>query len=166
MGTLQSLSNKLDTLRRELSGEISSPTSIPYALGESMKQETKQNFEDEAYGNNGTKEKWPDRRLERLLKYPKLNYTGKLKRSFTTKVKRLSSKSANIILFSSSPYAQIQQEGLQGGGTPTRKPPYATKPLRLGTKPLPRKFMGIGKRSVANFHATISRKVRKIMSKF
>lgn len=158
MATLDDLSRKFNAIRKECS------RAIPNALGRDMLEETKQNFADEAYGNDGVKRRWPDRRFEKWLNYPKLDYKGKLKRSFKYSILRLSSKSVNVILSSSSPYAQIQQEGLQGSGNPVRRPPYSTKTLKLGTKPLARKFMGIGKRSVLQFRETISRHLRKVMS--
>lgn len=156
MATLEDLHRKFAKLRQECS------TAIPNALGRDMLEETKQNFADEAYGNDGTKEKWPDRGQEQYLRYKKLDYTGKLKRSFKYSLLK-TGKSTTIRFGSSSPYAKIQQEGLQGSGRPVRRPPSSTKFVRLGTKPWPRKFMGIGKRSVNTFNRTIKRHLDRIM---
>ena len=45
---------------------------LPAKLGASMLEETRTNFRNESYGNDDVRERWPERRYEDKLTYPKL----------------------------------------------------------------------------------------------
>lgn len=135
---------------------------LPDALGQVMYEETQENFNRQEYGNDDLQEKWRNRTYEQYLNYPKLNYTGRLKRSFSWSKISKSKHGVTIKFGSSSSYAKIQQEGLQGGGNSRRRPPYSDIPLTLPTKPYPRQFMGFGRRSIRRFQQAIDRKMREI----
>ena len=71
---------------------------LPAKLGASMLEETRTNFRNESYGNDDVRERWPERRYEGKLTYPKLRYTGRLFRSIQPKVHRISSRAAVVAL--------------------------------------------------------------------
>lgn len=131
---------------------------LPRRVAQEMLTETNQNFREQAYGNEGTPRRWRDRmgyvrgrglvNAERYLRYPKLRYTGALQSSI-----RAASGPGFAELRSSSPYAQMHNEGKRGravGGGIWRNPPSSSVSIKLGTNPIQRQFMGVGKRTISN----------------
>ena len=88
---------------------------LPAKLGASMLEETRTNFLNESYGNDDVRKRWPERRYEDKLTYPKLRYTGRLFRSIQPKVHRISSRAAVVSLGSPLSYAQMHNEGWRPG---------------------------------------------------
>lgn len=155
MAEIQGLKLFLGLLRRKLTYEI------PPLAGDVMMEETKENFKKQEYGNDYAHEKWIDRRHESHLRYPKLDYKGRLKKSFSWRMVRSGKRTVTISFGSSSSYAQLHNEGYKAGmkitGRPTRKPPYSNKKLKLSTKPMQRQFMGVGKRTERRIKRKITR---------
>jgi phage gpG-like protein len=131
-------------------------TQVPQQVARSMLRETRDNFALAQYGNDKTRQKWPDRfgsirgkgfgNVESLLRYPKLRYTGKLYQSIQPRYGR-----GYAELTTPVPYAKAHNEGLAYlGGNSYRKPPVSSVPLKLGRRPKERKFMGVGRRTEEN----------------
>lgn len=142
---------------------------LPEKLGASMLEETRTNFRNESYGNDDVRERWPERRYEDKLTYPKLRYTRRLFRSIQPKVHRISSRAAVVALGSPLSYAQEHNEGWRPGmpvtGSTLRQPPSATKRVWLPRRPKQRQYMGIGRRSVRKFMQVIRKEVNTAMRK-
>ena len=139
-----------------------------------MLDETLKNFRRKEYGNNGRPEKWPDRyyyqkgrkggSAEPFLRYPKLDYTGRLKKS-AEKSWGMSSRGKSWAAVSfGAPYAKIHNEGFSGSasGDPFRRPPKSTKPIRLGTRPYQRRFAGVGSRTKKNVIRIYSWEIKRL----
>lgn len=144
---------------------------IPEKVAESMMAETRQNFEKEEYGNDEAPQRWRDRfgtsfkpkktgNVEHLLRYPKLRYSGRLSRSITP------FHGAGFAgLRSTSPYAELHNtgRGMSVGGNVFRKPPKSSEPVRLGSNPVARQFMGVGKRTEKKVVQLYQREMMKLI---
>jgi phage gpG-like protein len=159
-------------LRRKISTAIYNiKTQIPAKVAESMAGETRLNFEREEYGNDGTPRKWADRwgknlkskrfeNLESYLRYPKLRHRGRLARSITPFYGR-----GFAGLRAAAPYAELQNtgKGTRTGGNSFRTRPSSSTPVRLGTNPVARPFMGVGQRTELNTLRLYSREIAKLV---
>ena len=156
-------------LRRKISAAIYNiKTQIPAKVAESMAGETRLNFEREEYGNDGTPRKWADRwgknlktkrfeNLESYLRYPKLRHRGRLARSIYGR--------GFAGLRAAAPYAELQNtgKGTRTGGNSFRTRPSSSTPVRLGTNPVARPFMGVGQRTELNTLRLYSREIAKLV---
>lgn len=160
MAEIQELKLFFGFLKHKLAHEI------PALAGDVMIEETKENFENQEYGNDDTHDKWIDRRHESHLRYPKLDYKGRLKNSFSWKIVRSGKRSAILSFGSSSSYAQLHNEGYKAGmkvtGKAIRKPPYSDKKLKLSTQPMQRQFMGVGSRTERRIQRKVARMLDQI----
>lgn len=159
-------------LRRKINTAIYNiKTQIPAKVAESMAGETRLNFEREEYGNDGTPRKWADRwgknfktkkfeNVEAYLRYPKLRHTGRLARSIAPFYGR-----GFAGLRAAAPYAELQNtgKGTRTGGNPFRTRPSSSTPVRLGTNPAARPFMGVGQRTELNTLRLYSREIAKLV---
>lgn len=159
-------------LRRKINTAIYNiKTQIPAKVAESMDRETRLNFEREEYGNDGTPRKWADRwgknfktkkfeNVEAYLRYPKLRHTRRLARSIAPFYGR-----GFAGLRAAAPYAELQNtgKGARTGGNPFRTLPSSSTPVRLGTNPAARPFMGVGQRTELNTLRLYSREIAKLV---
>lgn len=159
-------------LRRKINTAIYNiKTQIPAKVAESMARETRLNFEREEYGNDGTPRKWADRwgknfktkkfeNVEAYLRYPKLRHTGRLARSIAPFYGR-----GFAGLRAAAPYAELQNtgKGTRTGGNSFRTRPSSSAPVRLGTNPVARPFMGVGQRTELNTLRLYSREIAKLV---
>lgn len=141
---------------RELKEEIRN--SAADRIADIMYEETMDNFEQEGYGNDGSREMWADRQFEDQLRYPKLDYTGSMKRSIVAQ----SSRAANRLrasVGSNNPLVALHNEGgPTNGKVGRRRPPKSTRPLRITASRVPaRKFLGIGRKTVDSAIRVITR---------
>lgn len=147
--TMQDMINKLKGLRNCVRSEM------PKAISESMLKETKQNFQKEAYTNDGGAQKWKERMYDVhntpigvTLPYPKLRRTGRLYNS----IKKITNVPYTAGLKTSVPYAQLQNEG---GKAQKRWVQPAYKINRRPPKIPARQFMGVGARTYRLAHMAI-----------
>lgn len=163
MATIRTLAAKMNRAARYLREEA------PRRVAEGMMEETKDNFAKEQYGNDGAPRKWAPRYgyvyrtrrmqdVEGLLRYKKLDYTGRLRRDI-----RLSSGRGYASLRAYAPYAQLQNEGGRGSGNSFRKPPASTEAVRLGVNAQARPFMGVGQRTYNQVYRLYVSQIRKLL---
>lgn len=164
MATVEELIRRLRRVRSRLNNHV------PELVAEAMLEETHDNFEREQYGNDGVPKPWPNRmgylrrkgmvNAEPYLNYKKLDYTGKLQREIYP-VFGLGYAGIKA----TADYAEAHNTGssLFSGGNSFRRPPYASEPIRLGSHPQQRQFMGIGARTIKNT-LKIYRKEFRILS--
>lgn len=147
---------------------------IPKKIGESMLAETRENFQKQAYTNEGYAVKWADRmgyvrgrglvNAENLLNYKKLQETGALKNSISISVIGSFTGTA-IDLTSSEPYAEAHNTGQGGllGGNSFKAPPKSKRPVTLGHNPQKRQFMGVGQRTMYNAQKIAFNTIKRIL---
>lgn len=135
--TITEMVQKLQQLKKCIRDEM------PKAISEVMLKETRENFQKEAYLNDGTTEKWKERLYDlhntpagMKLQYPKLRRTGRLYNSIRKKAEPY-----KAIVKTYTPYAKLQNEG---GKSPKR---WVQPQYKINRKPpnIPaRRFMGVG----------------------
>lgn len=113
---------------------------IPDEIAKMMFDQTKENFYKQSYNNDNKSEKWPERIYEKKLTYPKLRYTSAMFRSI-----KPFSNSNKAGIGSNIPYTKKQNEGAIGNFEFIR-PEYGIY-IKI-RKILPRKFMGIGEKTI------------------
>lgn len=148
MATGKDLARMLRKVRHNLEHEV------PKRVAKKMLEETRQNFREQSYGNNEQAERWKPRHgfiagrgfgnAEPYLRYKMLQYTGKLAASI-----KATSGRGYASLSSSSRYAEQHNTGRLtfATGNSFRRPPASSEPIRLGSKPVKRQFMGVGERT-------------------
>lgn len=157
MPTLQDLERKFAKLKRVARNEI------PRHAGAFMRKQTLANFDAQAYLNDGNVQKWPGRKFEKYLRYPKLIYTGRLRNSFRFSIAHVG-KSHIGELGTSVPYAKKHNEGGPGRSVARRRPPKSTKSVSIGGQQFfKRQFMGIGITTIKGFRRIIAEEVFNVM---
>lgn len=149
MKTLNDLHNHFAELRKMIAREL------PRELGEVMVREMQDNFKREGYGNDGGFKRWPDRRHEAMLNYPKLMYRGHMYRSIKLKTRVMGRGTAIVSLGSRDPVFRVHQlggptmpRGSHHGDRGWRRPPYASKAVNIAGREVPaRPMIGFGARS-------------------
>lgn len=164
----QDLISALKIFKREVPKEIS------LDFGEVMFKQTKESFRNERFeGENGSP-KWEDRHLisgksaEPYLNYKKLDYTGRLKRSFSYKSVRTGANRYIISLNSNDPKAKLHNEGGRSDrGYVMRSPPKATQKIAIRAREIvKRQFMGIGDKTLEEFGKVLTKKKNQYCQKF
>lgn len=104
----------IDDLIRNLSQFRATVTrDIPQQLGEEMLDQTHQSFKEGRFaGSLGGK--WPDRTAfggEKNIRYPKLDYKGRLKKSFKWISRHIGRRNIDIFVGTNVPYAKAHNDG-------------------------------------------------------
>jgi phage gpG-like protein len=160
MPNINDLAIKIQALKTELINEL------PKHVAADMHTQTMHNFDTEAYTNNATPQKWPDRPRENELGYKKLDHTGKLKRSITPMKRKTGSKSVVAGIKTAVDYAKAHNEGgVSLTGSPWRNLKGHNPPKRVNINRSglihQRRFMGIGSRTIAQAKKRINEILRK-----
>lgn len=133
---------------------------IPKTLAEALYAQTMESFDEQAYTGDDKINPWPARIKEKYLRYPKLNYTGRLRSSIQTfHNPTMAGIGTNVH------YAKVHNEGGRSDGSRfIRNPPYSTKRInRPVGKIQKRQFMGVGKRTYKAFQFYIGVEFNKIL---
>lgn len=164
MATGKDLARMLRKVRHNLEDKV------PKRVAKNMLEETRQNFREQSYGNDGQAERWKPRHgfilrrgfvnAEPYLRYKMLQYTGKLAGS----IKAISGK-GYAALRTSVPYAEQHNTGKLtfNTGNAFRRPPASSEPIRLGSRPVKRQFMGVGERTYKHVLKEYSRELKRLI---
>lgn len=161
MSDLSTLHQRIIEFRRDLQ------VTLPKRIAEDMYRETMQNFDQEAYTNDGGSDDWADRPYESQLGYKKLQYTGRLKRSIKPMGKRIAGGGV-AQLGTNVPYARVHNEG---GITDKSKKAMRTlsngKKVNIASGRIwKRQFMGIGSETVDKARSEIDRVCSSYFARF
>lgn len=125
---------------------------IPREAGKIIHSQADMSFETESDQSEYGRYKWKDRKAfggESNIRYPKLNHTGRLKKSIRTKVVRISASTYSVSVGSNIPYAKVHNEGgYVGAQNVRRRVPKVWRYAKSNISSVPaRPFLKVGRKT-------------------